>query len=105
MIRISKDSWWTELAELEGFPVEIMLLLRGLISSYGRDVYPPSAHDPYLRKLAVKHLAEGFKWGDEYFEVLVYTPEDTVNFSSIFHMIRKWDKDGKFKRLSEFENQ
>jgi hypothetical protein len=105
MIKLSKNKWWEELSEIIDFPIEVIMLLRSLIGSYGKKVIPPNASDPYLKKLAIEYLSEGFKWGDEYFDVLVYEPDNLEDYHPVFHMIRKWGKDGKFKRLSELETK
>lgn len=98
-IRLSRNNWWKEL-EQKDLPQDIVMLLRELIGSHMKSAILPEAK-PRLIALAKDCLSKGIWIGDsEFFDVMVYMPEDKVKYRSFFVLVPKWSG-GELKRLAE----
>lgn len=104
MIRLSKRNWWKELEDMEDLPRGIVILLRGIISSYQNHTIPPSAKIQEIR-LAKAYLYEGIEIDNEFFEIMVYSPNNLETHHQFFCLVRKLDMNGQFMKLNEMNRE
>lgn len=98
-IILSKDNWWSELADLKELPGDLMMMLRGLVGATLTNCITPAA-TPHLILLAKKYLSDGISIDDRPYDIMVYVPDDIEKGRHFFALIPAWPN-GELKRLSE----
>lgn len=82
-------------------PNELVSLLASLINATLHNLIPPDATSRLI-KLAKQHLNDGIWLGDQYYQVMVYTPDDKEHGRRLFTMVKAYPG-GKLAFLRETE--
>ncbi len=89
-IRLSKMDWWQDV-ERQGLPSELVSLLWSLISATLTACIQPTATSNLIA-LAKEHLVGGILIGDEFYDVMVYVPDNpnSTTMRAFFVLVPKY---------------